>query len=69
MNECKYSATCSCCGKNISFICLDKHDYVYKITLEKGGTIFQCSYGCFRKEKEKYRGKEDTKRNNAIRRH
>lgn len=66
MYESKYGTTCSCCGKYISFICLDKHDYTYKITLAKGGTIYQCSYGCFRKEKVKYEGKEDTKRNNYV---
>lgn len=44
---------CSCCKKYFSLFFYDTRDYVYKVKVDKK-YLYQCSYPCYKKEKEKY---------------
>lgn len=50
---------CSYCKKKFSMFLFDKRDYVYKIKINKK-YIYQCSYHCYLKEKERYGNKGNT---------
>lgn len=45
---------CSYCKKRFSLFFYDIKGYVYKIKLKNKKYIYQCSYPCYRKEKERY---------------
>lgn len=44
---------CSYCKKKFSMFFYDTRRYVYKIKLKNKKTIYQCSYPCYKKEKER----------------
>ena len=48
-----YNKKCSHCGKEFSMFFYDIKDYVYKVQPKNGNVKYQCSYPCYRKEKEK----------------
>lgn len=50
--DCDYKI-CSFCKKKFSMSFYSKREYVYKTKVGKS-YIYQCSYNCYRKEKEKY---------------
>lgn len=50
---------CSYCKKRFSMFLCDRRNYVYKLKVDKK-YIYQCSYPCYLKEKERYADKEDT---------
>lgn len=49
---------CSCCGKKFSLFFYSRRDYVYKIRTSKH-TKYQCSYHCYKKEKDRFEDKRD----------
>lgn len=51
---------CSCCKKHFSLFFYSVREYVYKVKIGKT-YIYQCSYPCYRKEKERY--KHENRRN------
>lgn len=44
---------CSYCKKKFSLFFYDTKEYVYKVKVDKK-YIYQCSYPCYRKEKERH---------------
>lgn len=50
---------CSCCKREFSMFSFDRSKYVYKIKAGKK-YIYQCSYNCYKREKEKYENKRNS---------
>lgn len=63
MRKMACGATCSCCGKKISFLTIDKSVWSYKVRYFDWPVEYQCSYPCWRKESKRIRD-ERQKRNN-----
>nr|DAK86212.1 MAG TPA: zinc finger domain protein [Caudoviricetes sp.] len=49
----KSNRQCSYCGKKFSMFFYDIREYVYKVKEDKK-YLYQCSYPCYRKEKERH---------------